>query len=124
MKAPLRSQRGLTLISLIMMLGFIGFMALLILKIGPIYLEHNKVANAVKQIKETEGIASQSEYQIRDSFAKKFNMNYVYDVKPEDIRITKSGGYLKVSIEYEVVEPIVGNLSVLVNFDDSFEVGG
>ena len=124
MKTSCKHQQGLTLISLISLLVFIGSMALLIMKILPIYLDHNKVANALKQVKEIEGIQNQSEYEIKNSFAKKFNMNYVYDVKPEDIRITKSGGYLKVSIEYEVVEPIIGNLSVLVQFDDSFEVGG
>lgn len=124
MKPNLKHQQGLTLISLIMLLVFIGSMALLIMKILPIYLDHNKVANALNQVKQIEGIQNQSDFDIKNSFAKKFNMNYVYDVKPEDIRITKSGGYLKVSIEYEVVEPIVGNLSVLVQFDDSFEVGG
>lgn len=124
MKTSPKHQQGLTLISLIMLLVFIGSMALLIMKILPIYLDHNKVANALKQVQEMEGIQNLSDFEIKNSFAKKFNVNYVYDVKPDDIRITKSGGYLKVSIEYEVVEPIIGNLSVLVQFDDSFEVGG
>jgi Tfp pilus assembly protein PilE len=123
MKPSAKYQQGMTLISLISLLVFIGAMALLILKILPIYLDHNKVANAMAQVKATEGIAYQSEFEIKNSFAKKFNVNYVYDVKPEDIQITKSGGYLKVTIEYEKVVPIVGNLSVLVEFNDSFEVG-
>ena len=123
MKLLAKHQQGLTLLSLITLLVFIASMALLILKILPIYLDHNKVANAMGQVKETEGIANLSEFEIKNSFAKKFSVNYVYDVKPEDIQIIKSGGYLKVAIEYEVVKPIIGNLSVLVEFNDSFEVG-
>ncbi|MDD5273067.1 MAG: DUF4845 domain-containing protein [Methylovulum sp.] len=114
----------MTFISLIMLLGFIGSIALLIMKIGPIYMDHGKVSSALDKLKAMEGIASQSDYQIRDNLRKQFSVNYVSDVKPEDVQITKSGGYLKVTIEYEVVKPIVGNLSVLVEFNDSFEVGG
>lgn len=124
MKTSHKRQQGLTLISLIVLLGFLGSVALLVFKILPIYLDHNKVSNAMNQVKNMEGLMSQSEYEIKNSFAKKFNVNYVYDVKPENIQIIKSGGYLKITIAYEVVEPIVGNLSVLVSFDDSFEVGG
>jgi len=124
MKTSRKHQQGLTLISLIMLLVSIGSIALLVLKILPIYLDHNKVVNAMNQVEKMEGITSMSEYEIKNSFAKKFSVNYVYDIKPADIRITKSGGYLKVSIEYEKVEPIIGNLSVLVDFNDSFEVGG
>lgn len=124
MKTLGKSQRGVTLISLIMILGFIGFVALLILKIGPIYMDHSKVSGALAKLKEVPGIENQSDFQIRDGLRKQFGVNYVYDVKPEDVQITKSGGYLKVTIEYEVVKPIMGNLSVLVEFNDSFEVGG
>ncbi|MDD2723692.1 MAG: DUF4845 domain-containing protein [Methylovulum sp.] len=124
MKTSRKHQQGLTLISLIMLLVSIGSIALLVLKILPIYLDHNKVVNAMDQVKKMEGVVNLSEYELKNAFAKKFSVNYVYDIKPADIRITKSGGYLKVSIEYEKVEPIIGNLSVLVEFDDSFEVGG
>jgi hypothetical protein len=123
MKTSRKCQQGLTLISLIMLLVSIGSVALLVLKILPIYLDHNKVVNAMNQVEKIEGISNLSEYEIKNSFAKKFSVNYVYDIKPEDIRITRSGGYLKVSIEYEKVEPIIGNLSVLAEFSDSFEVG-
>ena len=55
---------------------------------------------------------------------KRFDFNYVNSVTENDVSITKDGGYLKVEIAYEVVKPIFGNLSVLVEFDDEIEVGG
>lgn len=124
MKTSLKHQQGLTLISLIVLLGFLCSMALLVFKIVPIYMDHAKVTNAMQQVKSMPELPGMSESDIRNSFARKFNVNYVYDVKPADITIVRSGGYLKVSIQYEKVEPIIGNLSVLVDFDDSFEIGG
>jgi hypothetical protein len=118
-----KRQKGLTFISLVFVLGFIATIVLLALKIGPIYLDHSKVVSALAEIEKTPDIEEQSQAQIRDSLNKRFNMNYVYDVTQDDITITKQSDYLKVAIEYEVVKPLVGNLSALVEFNDVIEVG-
>jgi hypothetical protein len=116
-------QQGLSFIGLILVLAFIATFVLLIMRIVPIYLDHSKVAGALADIKKTANIQAQSEHEIRDSLNKRFNINYVYDVTQDDIKITKHGNYLKVLIEYEVVRKIIGNLSVLVEFNDVIEVG-
>ncbi len=123
MNASPANQQGLTFISLIFVLGLIGFFVLLGLKIGPIYLNHSKVVSALADIKKTPDIEAQSESEIRNSLSKRFDINYVDDVTQDDITITRHGNYLKVAIEYEVARKIVGNLSVLVEFNDNIEVG-
>ena len=117
------NQQGLTFISLVFILGLIGFFVLLGLKIGPIYLNHSKVVSALADIKKTPDIEVQSESEIRNSLSKRFDINYVDDVTQDDITITRHGNYLKVVIEYEVARKIAGNLSVLVEFNDNIEVG-
>lgn len=117
-------QRGLTFISLVFVLGLIGFFTLLILKIAPIYFNHSKVVNALKAVEESTDIASQTRSQIISNLDKRFNMNYVEYVTKDDITVVAQPGYVKVDIDYERVEPIMGNLSVLVEFHEGFEVGG
>ncbi len=119
--APKR-QRGLTFISLVFVLGLIAFFVLLALKIGPIYLNHSKVVSTLAELKKTTGIEGQTEAEIRDSLSKRFTINYVDDVTQKDITITRYESYLKVVIKYEVVTTIVGNLSVLVEFNDVMEI--
>jgi len=123
MKTSPEHQKGLTLIAITLILGLIGFFTLLILKIVPIYLDHDKVANALKALESSPELANMSEYEIRDSLNKRFNINYVYDVNQNDIKVTKYDNYLKVAIEYEVAKKIVGNLSVLAEFNDFIEIG-
>lgn len=123
MNLPPRRQQGLTLISLVFILGLIGFFVLLTLKIVPIYLDHGKVKSALAALKETPDLQSKRESEIRDSLTKRFNINYVYDVKPEDIKVVRHGDYVKVDVEYETVVKLIGNLSALAEFHDSFEVG-
>jgi hypothetical protein len=118
-----KRQQGLTLISLVFILGLIAFFVLLGLKRGPIYLDHSKVVNALAEIEKTTDIEELTEAEIRDSLNKRFNINYVYDVTQDDITVTKYQNYLRVAIEYEVVKKIAGNLSVLVEFNDVIEAG-
>ncbi len=113
----------MTFLSMIFVLGLIGFFVLLILKIGPIYLDHSKVVNALAALEQTTDIQTKSEMEIKSTLDKRLNMNYVYDVTKDDIKITKNGNYLKVEIQYEVAKKIVGNLSALAEFDDVIEVG-
>ena len=124
MKHLPKRQRGLTMISIAFILGLIGFFTLLFLKIGPIYLNHSKVVNALEGVEETTDVQTKSKYEVKTILDKRFNMNYVEYVGADDIKITKQPNYLKVEIEYERVEPIMGNLSVLVEFYNVIEVGG
>lgn len=118
-----RREQGLTLISIALILGAIAFVTLLVLKIAPIYMNHGKVTNALTALEETAGIQNHSKREIGTLLAKRFNLNYVDHITKDDITITKSRDYLKIQIAYEVVAPIAGNLSVLVEFDDGFELG-
>ena len=118
-----KDQRGLTFLSIILILGLIAFFVLLTLKIAPIYMNHSKVVNALSALENMPDIEIMSKREIQISLNKRFDMNYVEKVGSDDITITKSSNYTKVEIEYEVVEKLVGNLSVLVEFSDSFEAG-
>lgn len=122
---PLPSkQRGLTFISMVFLLALIGFFTLLVLKIAPIYFNHSKVVNALAAVEEMPDIASMPKSEILTSLDKRFNLNYVEHVTKDDITIVAQPGYVKVNIDYERIEPIFGNLSVLVEFHEGFEVGG
>jgi len=119
-----QKQRGLTFISIVFILGLLAFFVLLGLKIGPIYMNHSKVVNALSAVENMTDVETMSKREILKSLDKRFGMNYVDKVTSEDIKVTKATAYTKVEIEYERVEKIAGNLSILVEFYESFEAGG
>lgn len=123
MPTSLNKQRGLTFLSLVFVLCLIGFFAMLILKIAPIYINHSRVVNALKAVEHTTDIANKSKVEIKTSLEKRFDMNYVEHVTDQDINIVAQPGYVRVNIDYERVESIFGNLSVLVQFHEGFEAG-
>ena len=87
-------------------------------------MNHSKVVNALVAVENMTDVDIMSKRAIETSLYKRFNMNYVENVGGDDITITKSSNYTKVEIDYEVVRQVVGNLSVLVEFHESFEAGG
>jgi competence protein ComGC len=118
-----KKQQGLTFITMMVVLGVISFFVLLVLKIGPIYLNHNKIVNALSAVENMQNVESMRKSEVRISLAKRLNMNYVDKININDFVFVKQRNYLKVTLDYERVEKIIGNLSVLVAFSESFEAG-
>jgi len=123
MQASFKHQQGLTFISICILLGIFGFFVFLILKIGPIYLDHNKVKGALSSLKEDPAFATMTEFQIRSSLYNRFNIGYIDFITAEDIKVSRSNDYVKVQIDYEVVQPLAYNLSALAEFHDEIESG-
>jgi hypothetical protein len=118
-----RKQRGITFLGFVTVLSLIGFFAMLLIKIGPIYMEHSKVKTSLENIKAQPDLASKSREEIIKMFENRLYINYITDFKRENILITRHGGYVKVEVIYDKTENIFGNLDVLVRFDDVIEAG-
>ena len=117
-------SEGLTFITIVILLMVVGFFTLLVLKIGPIYYDNSLVKSAIAGLKAEPNVMTMSKREIISSLEKRFDVSYVKDVAANDVIVTKRGkGYLKVALDYEVVENIAGNLDVLVTFNDGFELG-
>ncbi len=123
MRASYQNQRGLTFMSLIFLVGLIGCFVMLVLKVAPLYMDNHNVVNAFNAERQSPDILAKSKDQIRASIGKRFQLNYVTHVNTDDLKIIGIPGYVKVSLEYERVVHIIGNLSVLVEFNEGFEVG-
>jgi hypothetical protein len=116
-------QKGLTLIGFLWTLFLIGFFALLVLKIGPVYLEHYKVSSSLESLKKDNDVAFKSREEILSLLQKRWEINMVERVTAKDVKITKQGSYLRVEIAYDVAEHLFGNVDALLHFNDILEVG-
>jgi hypothetical protein len=123
MAAYLSGQRGMTFISFLLMVGLIGFFTTLILKIGPVYLEHFKVKSALSALTADRDLASRSREEILKSLGKRWDIDMVDSVSMDDVSITRDINRVSVRVAYDVVKPLFGNVDVVVHFDDTIEAG-
>jgi hypothetical protein len=117
----IKTQKGMTMISLMALLVIIAFVVLIFLKVMPIYFDSFKVGDVVTSMKDERGLGEKANSEIAAMILKRLDVNMVSDVKKEDIFIEKSKNTVTIDVEYEVRKPMFGNLDVVVSFKKSVE---
>ena len=115
-------QKGLTGISIVVLLIFFAFFAVTLLKIMPIYFDSFKVGDVVSGLKQERGLGEKTNSQIIKMILKRLDVNMVSDVTKEDILIEKVKSEIFVDVEYEVRKPMFGNLDVIISIKKSVTV--
>jgi hypothetical protein len=118
----LEQQKGLTAISIAMILAVVGFAIFLIFKLAPPYIEAYSVQDSLNSLKKDLEIREKSKEEIYTLLRKRFEINDITSVKKENITIKKSGQILHIQVDYEVRVPIVGNIDLALTFDQSIDL--
>ena len=122
MQQSLRKQRGMTGLGWLLILVIIGFFTLLIFKLAPAYLENYTIKSVLHSLEEEPLITTKSKRDIEKMVMARLNTNGVRDLKSESIKIESSPGRLRVTIAYNIQKNILGNVDVLMKFNDSVEM--
>jgi len=115
-------QSGLTFISILMLLVIFGFYVYLGLKLLPIYLEYYKVKSVVSAVQKESQTAQQTPEQIRQTLMNRFYINEVRRLTGKEIKIKSVPAGTLVEVEWEVREPALGNVDMVVYFNEKFEI--
>ncbi len=113
------SQRGMTLMSFIVVLAVVGFAAYIAMKLFPMYQEYYSVRTAAKGLAAEPGVANMDPSRIQDLFFRRLYINYSENVKPENVKIARIDSGWNMKVNYEIRKPLVGNLDVVGKFDVS-----
>ena len=117
----INKQKGMTGISLIALLVLIAFVAIIFLKIMPVYFDSFKVGDVVSDMKEERGLGDKTNSDITKMILRRLDVNMVSDVTKEHIFIEKSKNEVLIDVEYEVRKEMFGNLDVVISFKKSVE---
>jgi Tfp pilus assembly protein PilE len=113
----MQKQRGMTFIGTVLTVAGIVFIAVVAMKIWPAYSEYfalkRAFASLKSQIESNENITPK---EIKDAFDRQQAIDDFKSVQGKDLVINVDNGHTVVSVEYSAVEPIMGNVSALVDF--------
>lgn len=115
-------QRGMTLISMIIVVAFIASYGFAVLKITPFYLEQIKIKRVLKDVEANLGGGGATLMQIRDAIDKRLNIEMVRDLRAKDFSIKKGGSGYIVNAQYERRASYLANLYLVVAFDETIEI--
>ena len=112
-----RRQAGMTLISWIILILLVGFVALFGFRLFPIYLEYYAVNGALKSV--TKDIQQgETPAQIYVTIDNLFNVNSINDIKSTDVKIStpQDSNSITLTLDYDSRTNFIGNIDLLVHF--------
>ena len=116
----MHKQRGITFIGLVFVVAAIVFVAVIGMKLTPAYLEFMSVKKVIAKIAREPSFAEMNKKDIADEFDKGALIDNIKVVQGSDLEITKQdSGKQIVSAQYQVVVPLVANVSALLDFKAS-----
>ncbi|MBG6291121.1 MULTISPECIES: DUF4845 domain-containing protein [Pseudomonas] len=118
-----RSQKGMSLLSWLVVLAFVAFIASAAFKVIPHYLDYYAVEKAIKAV-ETDKSAEVSDVHSFYAYMERALMlNGIRDLKlDEALDIKQENNEFLAHLKYEKREPLVQNIDLVVKFDKEFRV--
>lgn len=105
-------QSGVSLIGLILVLVMLGFLGVLALKIAPTATEFISIKKAI----ETARASGTTAREIQMSFDKQAEVGYITTITGKDLEITRNGNDVEISFAYQKKIPLVGPASLLLEY--------
>ena len=113
-------QQGITVLGGLVSLAIVGFFITAALKIGPLYLDNSFVKAAIDSLAE-ENIHNMSDTEVRRKLSTHFDINNVRDIDTKLIKIKRQQTHTTVSLNYEKRVNFMGNLDVVVSFENIYD---
>jgi type II secretory pathway pseudopilin PulG len=110
-----RKQQGITLFGLIVVLAVLGCIGVLVAKVTPTTIEYFSIKKAIASAR-TAGTTVQ---EIQNAFNKQAEVGYIDTISGKDLEITKDGDNIQISFSYQKKIPLVGPVSLLIDYAGS-----
>lgn len=114
-----KKQFGMTFFGVVFIGGAIVFSAILGMKMVPAYIDYFAVKKILNAMAKDSGFATLTPLEVRKSFDRRAQIDYQNAVEGKDLEISKTPSGNVASVNYKIVIPLVGNVSVLMEFDAS-----
>ena len=111
-------QSGLTIIGFVFVAAVVVTIAMIGFRVVPSYIEYFSVEKTLRQTLQnaSEGITVA---RFREEFALKASSDYIESVHGSDVDLRREGNVLIASADWTTTLPLIGNVSLLLEFHAS-----
>ncbi len=120
---PIRKQRGLSLFAWLILIALAAFLAVVALKLIPIYLDYFTVSETLEAVAQERGISKENKRVIWSKIDKRLDLSYVDTVKAEHFSVEVRKGTTTLILKWEVREHLFGNLDIVAAFEKRVQAG-
>lgn len=124
----MRKQQGMTLIGMLLVVACFVMAAIVVMRLVPVYLQHYEIVQSIKALKDTPrdtltGDPSADVMVLRSDLNKRLDINGVDYLKENEVAFIPDGEHrFKVKLKYHTTRYLAYNISLLIEFEDTYEV--
>lgn len=110
-------QRGVSIYGWMIIVGLIGFFALLGMRCVPVYLKHFDVSSVMEWAAKQPELAKASPTEIRSRIQRRFDAGYINFLTARDIKVKRTtDGRRFLEVKYDRQVPFIYNIDLLFHF--------
>lgn len=119
-----KKQTGWTFWSALIVIILLATLALLFMRLFPPYMDNLKIQEALETLVDDARVASMTRTEIINELDNILYIDFAHEVVDlkESLTIEKTKNDMIISIDYEVVVPLVYNISALLDFENRVDV--
>ena len=119
-----KKQRGMTMISWVIILALVAIQGVAAIRIVPIYLNFSSVKEIMESIKLDPAARGATPTQLLIMVNKRLSINGLYDLlkKPQAFTYQKNKTGMSILLNYEERGPIYGNLEFVATFEYEIDI--
>ena len=118
-KRNMKQQRGMTMISLIVVCVLLILVALVGIKVAPEIVEYTAIGKLVKATASDPANRGASVAQIRANYDKRKLIDNITAIAGTDLDISKEGNDIVITFAYAKKIPLYGPVSLTIDFEGS-----
>lgn len=119
----LAKQRGITLVSFVIVLVVIGFFVYMGMVLGPSYSEYYGVVKSMKSLAAQSNAENADLNRLQIDLQKYFDVGYVESVQGTDLKLIRNKDTNDIDLNYEVRKPFIYNIDFVIKFDFTTPLG-
>ncbi|MBK7542115.1 MAG: DUF4845 domain-containing protein [Candidatus Competibacteraceae bacterium] len=112
-------QRGMTVIGMLLLMIAIAFVALVGMKVIPMYIQYYSIKSTIESIRKEPQLAQMSVPDIQNAIQKRFDIGYVENVQARDLKIRNDRGGRVIDLVYNDERELFYKLFVVLKVSEA-----
>jgi hypothetical protein len=113
-------QGGASFLSWIMIAAMVSALGLIAARLAPAYVDFRTICTLIEALPRDQ-VHIMTKGEIKEALSKRFLINNIRDLKVDDIlTIDRKRDGTALVLKYEVRQPLIYNISIVVAFDKTF----
>jgi len=112
-------QRGMTVIGMLLVMIVVAFVALIGMKVVPMYVQYYSIKSTIESIRKEPQVAQMTPMDIQNAIQKRFDIGYVDNISARDLKIRNERSGRVLDLIYQDERSLFYGLSVVLKVNES-----